>query len=206
MDDKTLESLKAVFAANPTPDLAQIIALQLARREEFNDIKNYLSHLNATIAGEDGIQLGDAAIKAGAYQYALAFLDQQNPNHVLLIVRCRLELGELETAQTLYSALIKTNPDCESAELNRRLKLSGDKEPVKLRVIEKSEPVGSFELLQFKRPTTNFSDVVGLEDVKKQIHKKIILPFQKPSLFQRFKKKNEPAQSSGCSYIWLCTV
>ncbi|MCF6299960.1 MAG: ATP-binding protein [Proteobacteria bacterium] len=30
---------------------------------------------------------------------------------------------------------------------------------------------------------------MGLSYIKKQIHKKIILPFQKPSLFQRFKKK-----------------
>ncbi len=189
MDDKTLQSLKAVFMASPTPDLAKIIALQLAERGEFSELENYLRHLTTTIAGEDGEQLGEAALKAGAYANALQFLNAEEPSHVLLIVRCKLELGELETAQAVYKKLLQTNPQCESAELNRRLKLSAEKEPVKLRVIEKSEPTESFELLQFKRPTTNFSDVVGLEDVKKQIHKKIILPFQKPSLFQRFKKK-----------------
>ncbi|MDZ7904261.1 MAG: ATP-binding protein [Rheinheimera sp.] len=85
--------------------------------------------------------------------------------------------------------MLKINPEYESFELNRRLNLAAEKEPVKLRVVEKAEPSESFELLQFKRPTTNFSDVVGLEEVKKQINKKIIPPFQKPSLFQRFKKK-----------------
>jgi SpoVK/Ycf46/Vps4 family AAA+-type ATPase len=34
-----------------------------------------------------------------------------------------------------------------------------------------------------------FADVGGLEHVKGQIHKRIILPFNKPSLFQRFKKR-----------------
>ncbi len=175
--------------ASPTPDLAKIIALQLAERGELSELENYLRHLTTTIAGEDGEQLGEAALKAGAYSNALQFLNAEEPSHVLLIVRCKLELGELETGQALYKKLLQANPQRESAELNRRLKLSAEKEPVKLRVIEKTEPTESFELLQFKRPTTNFSDVVGLEDVKKQIHKKIILPFQKPSLFQRFKKK-----------------
>ena len=34
-----------------------------------------------------------------------------------------------------------------------------------------------------------FSDVGGLDELKEQIRRKIILPFQKPSLFERFKKK-----------------
>jgi ATP-dependent 26S proteasome regulatory subunit len=34
-----------------------------------------------------------------------------------------------------------------------------------------------------------FADVGGLEHVKNQIRKKIITPFQKPSLFNRFRKK-----------------
>ncbi|GGY83338.1 hypothetical protein GCM10011613_30280 [Cellvibrio zantedeschiae] len=189
MDDKTLQSLQAVFTANPTPELAQIIALQLSARGDYETATTYLTHLTNTISGEDGTRLGEAALKAGAYTSALQFLNQDELDHALLIVRCKLELGDLDSAQASYKQLLQEHPHCESAELNRRLKLSADKEPVKLRVIEKAEPAESFELLQFKRPTTNFSDVVGLEEVKKQIHKKIILPFQKPSLFQRFKKK-----------------
>jgi SpoVK/Ycf46/Vps4 family AAA+-type ATPase len=34
-----------------------------------------------------------------------------------------------------------------------------------------------------------FADVGGLEEVKQQIRRKIILPYQKPSLFQRFRKQ-----------------
>jgi SpoVK/Ycf46/Vps4 family AAA+-type ATPase len=40
-----------------------------------------------------------------------------------------------------------------------------------------------------RRETKAFADVGGLEDVKKEIHRRIILPFQKPALFERFKKK-----------------
>lgn len=189
VDDKTLQKLQTVFAANPTQDLAQIIALQLVESAEFNAVVNYLSYLTSTIEGEDGKRLGEVALQVGSYQSALQFLNPEEPSHLQLIIRCKLELGDLETAQELYKNLLKINPEYESFELNRRLNLAAEKEPVKLRVVEKAEPSESFELLQFKRPTTNFSDVVGLEEVKKQINKKIILPFQKPSLFQRFKKK-----------------
>ena len=34
-----------------------------------------------------------------------------------------------------------------------------------------------------------FADVGGLDDLKMQIRRRIVLPFQKPSLFQRFKKR-----------------
>ena len=107
MDDKTLQSLKAVFMASPTPDLAKIIALQLAERGEFSELENYLRHLTTTVAGEDGEQLGEAALKAGAYANALQFLNADEPSHVLLMVRCKLELGELETAQALYKKLLQ---------------------------------------------------------------------------------------------------
>ena len=39
-----------------------------------------------------------------------------------------------------------------------------------------------------QQPIT-FADVGGLEDIKEQIRQRIILPFQKPALFSRFKKK-----------------
>lgn len=36
----------------------------------------------------------------------------------------------------------------------------------------------------------DFSDVGGLQEVKQQIERRIILPFRKPSLFQRFKRRS----------------
>jgi len=40
------------------------------------------------------------------------------------------------------------------------------------------------------RPTVRFADVGGLEDVKQQIRRKIIAPFEKPGLFQAFRKRS----------------
>ncbi len=58
----------------------------------------------------------------------------------------------------------------------------------KLKVVERGDDsVVNLDL--FRSETTSFNDVVGLEQIKKQINRKIILPFQKPSLFDRFRKK-----------------
>ncbi|MDZ7904260.1 MAG: hypothetical protein U5L01_17790 [Rheinheimera sp.] len=102
MDDKTLQKLQTVFAANPTQDLAQIIALQLVESADFNAVVNYLSYLTSTIEGEDGKRLGEVALQVGSYQSALQFLNPEEPSHLQLIIRRKLELGDLETAQELY--------------------------------------------------------------------------------------------------------
>lgn len=40
------------------------------------------------------------------------------------------------------------------------------------------------------RPDIGFKDVVGLEAVKQQVRRRIIAPFEKPGLFQAFRKKS----------------
>ncbi len=44
-------------------------------------------------------------------------------------------------------------------------------------------------LLNAPREPKNFASVGGLDGIKRQIHKKIILPFKKPGVFARFKKR-----------------
>ncbi len=71
----------------------------------------------------------------------------------------------------------------ESAEVHQE-----SSKRAKLKVVERGDDsVVNLDL--FRSETTNFNDVVGLEQIKKQINRKIILPFQKPSLFDRFRKK-----------------
>ena len=44
-------------------------------------------------------------------------------------------------------------------------------------------------LLHPELEPVSFADVGGLADVKRQIERRIIMPFQKPSIFERFKKR-----------------
>jgi SpoVK/Ycf46/Vps4 family AAA+-type ATPase len=41
-----------------------------------------------------------------------------------------------------------------------------------------------------EKPTTKLGDVAGLDEVKETLAEKVILPFQKPEVFQRFKAKS----------------
>lgn len=189
MDDKTLNSLNQIFQINPSSDLAQLLALQYVQRGELQQLNRFFPHLVCVIPGEDGAQLGQAAIEIGAFGAALAWLSSDEPSHQILRVRCLLGMDDTASAQLLYKALIEAHPQFEAADLNRRLKMVSTNEPMRLRVIEKPEPAEVIDLLKRRPDSCDFASVVGLDEVKKQIHKKIILPFQKPSLFQRFKKK-----------------
>jgi SpoVK/Ycf46/Vps4 family AAA+-type ATPase len=50
-----------------------------------------------------------------------------------------------------------------------------------------NEAKSAWELQE--KPTEKLADVAGLEDVKETLQEKVILPFQKPEVFQRFKAK-----------------
>jgi len=59
----------------------------------------------------------------------------------------------------------------------------------KLRVVEKSDVLDLSDFVEPPQPTVDFSHVVGLSKVKKQIERKIIMPYKKPTMYQRYKKK-----------------
>jgi SpoVK/Ycf46/Vps4 family AAA+-type ATPase len=62
---------------------------------------------------------------------------------------------------------------------------------VRLRVVsnDDTDNVEVDRLLHPEQPGVTFADVGGLDEIKAQVEKKIILPFQKPALFAKFKKK-----------------
>jgi SpoVK/Ycf46/Vps4 family AAA+-type ATPase len=64
--------------------------------------------------------------------------------------------------------------------------------PEKAVTTEANDDTDSSEVIRVMFPQSEritFREVGGLHDVKKQIQRKIITPFQKPSLFERFRKK-----------------
>src|SRR4029079_17059533 len=69
--------------------------------------------------------------------------------------------------------------------------VSAAAEGPRLRVVS-NDDTGRSEidrLLHPGQPAITFGDVGGLDEIKTQIEKRIILPFQKPSLFAKFKRK-----------------
>lgn len=107
-----------------------------------------------------------------------------------------LAAGDRHGALDAYRAAMEANPAAEDTLL--RDQIMG--KVVSLHDARQGRAVTSIandretlgDLSAVLRPsggTVRFADVGGLDDVKEQIRRRIITPFLKPSLFQRFKRK-----------------
>lgn len=199
MDDNSFNQLKT--ALEITPNNLTLLALvgktHLARnepREALQLLKRYmdsppLSEPLQTIAAE-------ALLATGATEQALALLIGEAAETLLLRARVLLELNRLNEGYQDYSAAIAKNIALEDAVLAE--KLSGKRREIPMRqgsaklTVVSNDNTDRTELTRLMQPAlerVSFADIGGLDDVKKTIHKKIILPYQKPGLFQRFKKR-----------------
>lgn len=126
---------------------------------------------------------------------ALNVLRNDDANVNLMRARTHFALEQIAEAKNAYDQAITANPALEDLSFAKLLNSPGIVSPndntVKLRVIS-NDDTDTTEITRVVQPQeekVTFSDVGGLEQVKKQIRKKIITPFQKPSLFSRFKKR-----------------
>ncbi|WP_213877385.1 ATP-binding protein [Pseudomonas sp. dw_358] len=199
MDDSTLAQLEAALSASPgNPAL---LALVLKAYLERGEPRRGLERLPASL--DDSPE--NASLKPLAVQLCLAADDAErglrlaegaDPALGLLRARALADLGRLKEGLTEYRAAIAANTALEDMALLRRLNVSvvefpsGEGRP-KLRVIsnDDTDVSESHRLLEPSAETLTFDDIGGLDELKKTIHKKIILPYQKPGLFQRFRKR-----------------
>ena len=120
-----------------------------------------------------------------------------------LFAQARLRLGEgaRDEARTLYQRAIALNPALEDAALASEL--SG--KVISLAAARRPSPGPGAQasvanddtdaedvvrLLQPAQTRIGFAEVGGLEEVKQQIRRRIVTPFLKPSLFERFKRRS----------------
>ena len=177
MDQATFESLRGALRA--TPNNAQLFTIVLRAALSLND-KQALTEL---------LQQSPAKHSADA-------------ETLLLTARAHCSLGELDQGRLAYRAAVAANPALEDkaleAELNAKVirldAARGEHGREQLRKVaqDANDDTDDSEVVRLLHPETErvmFADVGGLDEIKKQIHRRIILPFQKPSLFQRFRRK-----------------
>jgi ATP-dependent 26S proteasome regulatory subunit len=148
-------------------------------------------------------------------RFAAAALDADDPSLALRFaedidvaleeeVRALIGLGRLDGAENRYRAAVAANPALEVPELavaiaSARSK-ADDMAPTNILAFNRARgaPAGgaiesaeieSARLSFVEAGRIGFADVGGHDDVKKQIHRRIIAPFQKPALFARFRRK-----------------
>lgn len=199
MDDSTFDQLEAALSAAPgnVALLTMLLGASLERGEHARGLKLLPDDLEQwSDAAALKLAAAQLCLAAGQAQRALQLIEGEDPAARLLKARVLAALERLKDAQMEYRAAVDANPALEDMALWRRLNVSVQDVPAaqgrpRLRVIsnddtDKSEVV---RLLVPEKETLTFDDIGGLDELKKTIHKKIILPYQKPGLFQRFRKK-----------------
>lgn len=198
MDDQTLNALRAAHEASPeNSQLLLALLLGLRERDQFGEAAELLARYEPGHLEPAGrLTAASILLAAEEAERALRWADFESAEAALVRARACLALGRTEQGRGHYDQALKANPTLEDPTLAEQLKTRvrdvdrGDDRP-RLRVISKDDTVedeASNLLVPDPEPVT-FAQVGGLDDVKKQIHRKIILPFQKPSLFRKFRKR-----------------
>lgn len=198
MDDSTLRALRAACQATPdNPQLMLALALGLCERDETREAAGLLAEQEPQrFEPPDRLRAAEILLAGEDAAAVLRWADLDSPEADLLRARANLALGRTTEGRADYRRALAANPTLEDPQLAERLELkvrevAGGSDRPRLRVISNDDTVedeAATLLIPDPEPVT-FAQVGGLESIQQQIHRKIILPFQKPSLFRRFRKR-----------------
>lgn len=198
MDEATLRALIEALAAAPSNTalrIAVIRALHAAR--DPRALEHVEALAPAALGGPDRAFVAGLLLEAGAASRALGFVDGSGGPEVLVArARALHALGDRQAALAAYEAAVAANPTLEDRDLRALLAATvrvhdAPADGPRLRVVSNDDTDRSEvdRLLQPEQAPVTFDQVGGLDEIKAQVEKRIILPFQKPSLFAKFKKK-----------------
>jgi len=200
MDDNNFNQLKIALEATPNNGvlLELVIKTHLIRNETQDALKLVNRRMldSEPLTGSLQTVAAEVLLAADVPDKALALLTRDDAETLLLRARVLLALNRLDDGYLAYSAAIAKNAALEEISLAEKLRGKRREVPmrqggVKLTVVS-NDDTDRIELTRLMRPAQErvcFADIGGLDEVKKTIHKKIILPYQKPGLFQRFRKR-----------------
>jgi len=199
LDDQTLVSLKTALSATPqNRELRMVLIRAHADRDDPESALELLREIPASELSDADQRLlaGRICLEAEEPAEALEYAAGDDPRLLLLQARALLALERRTEGRARYDAAVAASPALEDLDLRAQLGANVREFPERedrprLRVISNDDTDDS-EMNRLLVPETEkvtFAEVGGLDEIKEQIRRKIILPFQKPSLFQRFKKR-----------------
>lgn len=205
MDPKTLASLKAALAASPDNlGLRFVVAGALEENGDAAGAAELIAALDPrSLDADQRLLAARVLVASGRAAEAEAFTrdtpqeaGEAGPELLLQKARALLQLDRRQEALEAYQEAVAQNSALEDLDLKARLTekvlvFPGQGDRPKLRVISNDDTDESEanRLLHPEVDKVDFSDIGGLDEVKEQIRKRIILPFQKPSIFERFRKR-----------------
>ncbi len=199
MSSDTLNALLAALRA--TPDNAPLRGIVLDTCLEQRDAEALIVALD--LCGDD--LLAEQATReralrlladAGEHDRLLALAAPDSAEALMAKARLSFDAGRRSEAQEAYLAAIALNPAIEDAAFASQL--SGkvvSLSDARMRAVPSiaNDDTSAFDTVRYQEPAATrirFEDVGGLDEVKREIRRRIITPFLKPSLFQRFKRQS----------------
>jgi ATP-dependent 26S proteasome regulatory subunit len=205
MDNSTLDSLRIALKQSPENlPLRTLLVKGLLETGDVNEAYQLIASIKPQdLSDADKLVFARISLANNDASKAITFLGADAPETLILKAQAYLLLHNHVDGLAAYKSAISKNPALENPELEKSLsaKVSapkGDDKVINLRVISSDQKIpvatdgGSDKpdrsLMEAADSNISFADVGGLEGVKKVIHRKIILPFQKPGIFERFKR------------------
>ena len=199
MDDQAFSQLKIALASSPDNiPLLCVVLREYLQRTNHDTAVAFIRDAPSSVRESIEFQLAaaEAFVAAQREEEALSILSHQTGPACLARAKIYWRLGRRDEALADYRRAVAINPTLEDQDFFTVLSaqaaaIAPAAGRPKLRVVEKSidDPGDVIQLLQPEPDKVRFRDVGGLDDLKNAIEKKIILPFKKPTLFQRFKKR-----------------
>ncbi|MBL8300728.1 MAG: ATP-binding protein [Rhodanobacteraceae bacterium] len=201
MQSDQLDGLERALAA--TPDNQPLAELLLGACVDANDHARACRVLDSLSAQQLTalplalrLRLSRLAGLRGDNQRALQLVGDDAPEAALARARALIALNRRDDAEREYQRAVERNPTLEDERLAAELRgkvvsLDSARRFGAERTVAADE-VDAENVVRRIGPETEritFAEVGGLAEIKQQIRRRIITPFQKPSLFDRFRRK-----------------
>ncbi len=211
MDIETLQALIEVYRVRGSTDLLAVVMDEA----EGPQGRAAVLELLRTLPAETFSQEAFAPVRRQACQFCLTTGDYElaerlaqgsgQPEDLVIRARALHALGREQEAVQLYRQAIGQDPATRNRELERFLGIRPGSNlsspPAKIislttyssRRENKSEQerrdASAEAFLDDLDDAVTFADVAGLEDIKAEVRRRIVLPYLKPSLFEKYKQK-----------------
>jgi SpoVK/Ycf46/Vps4 family AAA+-type ATPase len=189
MNDNTIDSLREALKHSPDNNpLRQLLADTLLTLNRLDEAETEFSTL-LKISNDNKAKVGLATVfyKKGSYSACNVILEEvieKGTNEIsvfTLYAKGLLKEHSVAKAIEAYKKALAIDPKYFDEELDSQLRQKGSNE-----VSETEEEIDSRFL---QKPNVSFSDVGGMEAVKKEIELKIIKPILHPELYKAYGKK-----------------
>jgi transitional endoplasmic reticulum ATPase len=211
MDYETLQALIEVYKVRASNDLLSIIMDEAEGLQGRTAVLELLRAIPAGPLSDDEF----APVRRQACQFCLNAADfdladrlarnSEHPEDLAMRARALQGLGREQEAQTVYRQAVAQDPALRNRELERFLGIrpsSAVSQQAKIisltsysarrenrHLPDRPDLIPDTLLEDLDDAAVTFGDVAGLEDVKNEIRRRIVLPYLKPTLFERYRQK-----------------